>query len=112
MRLMAFRSPPPGGGDRGKQHELQHQPGFAATFLPDGAPPAAGSRFTQPALAQTLSVLSEQGLESFYRGELAHHLAREMGALGMPITLDDLHRQRAGAARRCTSRTAKAISGT
>ncbi len=24
-----------------KQHELQHQPGFAATFLPDGAPPAA-----------------------------------------------------------------------
>ncbi|MCW0321219.1 gamma-glutamyltransferase family protein [Pantoea dispersa] len=82
-----------------KQHELQHQPGFAATFLPDGAPPAAGSRFTQPALAQTLSVLSEQGLESFYRGELAHHLAREMGALGMPITLDDLHRQRA---RRCT----------
>lgn len=82
-----------------KQHELLHQPGFAATFLPDGSVPAAGSRFTQPALAQTLSLLSDQGLESFYRGELAQHLAREMQKLGMPITLADLQQQRA---RRCT----------
>ncbi len=82
-----------------KQHELLDQPGFAATFLPDGTVPGAGSRFTQPALANTLSVLSEQGLESFYRGELAHHLAREMTALGMPITLEDLQKQHA---RRCT----------
>jgi len=82
-----------------KQHELAHQPGFAATFLPDGDAPRPGSRFTQPALAQTLSLLSEQGLDSFYRGELAHHLAREMVALGMPVTLADLQQQRA---RRCT----------
>ncbi|MCP5793255.1 gamma-glutamyltransferase family protein, partial [Klebsiella pneumoniae] len=79
--------------------ELQHQPGFAATFLPDGSVPLAGSRFTQPALANTLSMLCDHGLESFYRGELAHHLAREMTALGMPITLEDLQTHQA---RRCT----------
>jgi len=78
-----------------KQQELQHQPGFAATFLPDGYVPAAGSRFTQPALAHTLSLLSEQGLASFYRGALAHHLAREMNLLGMPVTLEDLQQHRA-----------------
>lgn len=82
-----------------KRAELQHQPGFAATFLPDGDVPQAGSRFTQPALAQTLSQLAEEGLDSFYRGNLSHHLARELSALGMPITLEDLQQQRA---RRCT----------
>ncbi|MDZ7279387.1 gamma-glutamyltransferase [Pantoea eucrina] len=78
-----------------KQHELQHQPGFAGHFIPDGTVPATGSRFTQPALAQTLSQLCEHGLGSFYRGALADHMAREMAALGMPIARDDLARQRA-----------------
>ncbi|MFH8133525.1 gamma-glutamyltransferase family protein [Pantoea osteomyelitidis] len=82
-----------------KKHELRDRPGFAATFMPDGEVPQPGSRFTQPALANTLSQLTEQGLESFYRGDLAHKLAREMSALGMPITLEDLQQQRA---RRCT----------
>lgn len=82
-----------------KQHELRDQPGFAATFMPDGAVPQPGSRFTQPALADTLSQLTEQGLESFYRGDLARKLAQGMSALGMPITLEDLQQQRA---RRCT----------
>jgi len=81
------------------RNELQHQPGFAATFMPDGDVPQPGSRFTQPALAQTLCQLTEQGLDSFYRGPLARHLASEMSALGMPITLEDLQQQRA---RRCT----------
>jgi len=74
-----------------KYHELVHQPGFANAFLPDGDIPTAGSRFTQPDLANTLSILTEQGLESFYRGSLANQLASEMSALGMPITLEDLH---------------------
>ncbi|AIX52142.1 MULTISPECIES: gamma-glutamyltransferase family protein [Pantoea] len=82
-----------------KAPELQHQPGFAATFMPDGGPPQPGSRFTQPALAATLSQLSEEGLESFYRGRLARSLADDMHALGMPVTLNDLQQHRA---RRCT----------
>lgn len=81
-----------------KQHELRDQPGFAATFMPDGEVPRPGSRFTQQALANTLIQLTEQGLESFYRGELAIKLAQGMSRLGMPITLEDLQQQRA---RRC-----------
>lgn len=78
-----------------KYQELAHQPGFAATFLPDGDVPAPGSRFTQPALANTLSQLTEEGLESFYRGPLAIKIAAEMSRLGMPVTLEDLQSHRA-----------------
>jgi len=75
--------------------ELAGQPGFAATFLPEGQVPLAGSRFTQPDLANTLTQLAEEGLDSFYRGPLARRLADKMANLGMPITLEDLNRQRA-----------------
>lgn len=78
-----------------KQAELMHQPGFAATFLPDGEVPRIGSRFTQPDLANTLIHLAEAGLDSFYRGPLARQMASEMSRLGMPVTLEDLNRQQA-----------------
>ena len=61
-----------------KFSELRDQPGFAETFLVDGQPPKAGSRFLQPALANTLRRLTEDGLDSFYRGPLAEQLARGM----------------------------------
>ncbi|MEW5291610.1 MULTISPECIES: gamma-glutamyltransferase family protein [Erwinia] len=80
---------------RAKYAELVSQPGFADTFLPDGELPVAGSRFTQPQLAHTLSILSEEGLDSFYRGTVADKLAKEMSLLGMPITLADLHQHQA-----------------
>jgi len=75
--------------------ELQHQPGFSANFMPDGDVPLPGSRFTQSALANTLSQLTEEGLDSFYRGPLAHHMADQMATLGMPVTLADLQQHRA-----------------
>lgn len=78
--------------------ELHHLPGFDAVFLQDGAPPQAGSRFYQPALAATLKQLSSEGLDSFYRGPLAQRLAADMEKCGMPILLDDLQQHHA---RRC-----------
>ncbi|HDJ1438742.1 TPA: oxamate amidohydrolase [Serratia rubidaea] len=78
-----------------KYAELCDLPGFAAAFLPDGAPPQAGSRFCQPALAATLRQLAQEGLDSFYRGPLAERLAAGMAQLDMPITLADLQRHRA-----------------
>ncbi|MCX8959233.1 gamma-glutamyltransferase family protein [Erwinia psidii] len=80
---------------RSKYAELVNQPGFTDIFLPDGKLPLAGSRFTQPQLANTLSLLTEEGLESFYRGTLANKLAKEMSALGMPVTLADLQQHQA-----------------
>lgn len=78
-----------------KLSELQHQPGFADTYLPDGQVPQAGSRFKQTALASTLKTLADHGLDSFYRGPLAEKIARGMAELGMPVTLEDLQQHRA-----------------
>jgi len=82
-----------------KFDELKDIPGFAETWLVDGKPPQAGSRFYQPALASTLKRLAEEGLDSFYRGPLAECLAQGMAKLGLPVTLADLNQH---VARRTT----------
>lgn len=78
-----------------KRAELQNIPGFAETFLPDGAVPPAGSLFRQPRLAVTLQTLADKGLDGFYRGALADSIARDLKALGSPVTADDLAGYRA-----------------
>jgi len=63
--------------------ELKTQPGFAATFMPDGRTPAAGELFRAPDHARTLRLIAETQGEAFYRGELAHRIAdfaRQHGA--------------------------------
>ncbi|NIF36692.1 gamma-glutamyltransferase family protein [Enterobacter sp. Tr-810] len=82
-----------------KFDELKDLPGFAETWLIDGKPPRVGSRFYQPAMAATLKRLTDEGLDSFYRGPLAECLARGMEKLGLPVTLADLN---AHVARRTT----------
>jgi gamma-glutamyltranspeptidase len=74
-----------------KLPELVNQPGFADTFLVDGKAPAAGSRFVQKRMGKTLRTLAEQGLDSFYRGELAKEIAADLAEVGCPITLQDLN---------------------
>lgn len=78
-----------------KFDELHHLPGFAETFLVNGQPPVAGSLFRQPALASTLRLLVEEGLDSFYRGTLAERLADGMVKTGLPVTLEDLRQHHA-----------------
>ena len=78
-----------------KLPELRDQSGFSECFLQDGAVPTQGSRFRQPALSSTLARLAEAGLDSFYRGALATELARELTAVGAPVTLQDLQNHRA-----------------
>lgn len=73
-----------------KQAELATVAGFAETFLPSGAAPAAGSLFRQPRLAATLTRIAARGTDEFYRGELAREMAAELNALGSPLTADDL----------------------
>jgi gamma-glutamyltranspeptidase / glutathione hydrolase len=48
----------------------------SALYLPEGAPPAVGSTFRNPDLAQTYRLLSRRGLGAFYRGELAADIVR------------------------------------
>jgi gamma-glutamyltranspeptidase/glutathione hydrolase len=78
-----------------KVEELRQQPGFSAHFLNNGQVPAPHSRHPQPALARTLRRLIMEGLDSFYRGNLAQDIAAELSALGAPLTLDDLAVQHA-----------------
>lgn len=78
-----------------KLAELRDQPGFAGQFLIDGAVPLEGQRFRQPRLAQTLTALADDGLDSFYRGALAGRVAADLAAVGSLVGGDDLAAYRA-----------------
>lgn len=73
-----------------KLDELRDVPGFAETFLADGVPAAPGTQHTNSRLGRTLSRLAQDGLDGFYRGDLARDIARDLAAAGSPITADDL----------------------
>lgn len=75
--------------------ELATQPGFGESFLVDGVPPLAGSFFKQPRLATTLEQLVRDGLDDYYRGDLARSIATDLATVGSPLTLDDLTAHRA-----------------
>ena len=78
-----------------KLAELEHVPGFAATFLVDGKPPAAGTTLKQTALAATLDHLGHVGLDDFYRGDVGREIAADLERVGSPVTRADLERCRA-----------------
>ena len=75
-----------------KCDELRSVPGFSKTFLADdgvGAP-MPGTLFQNPALATTIERLADNGLEAFYRGDLAHQIADELSQAGSPLGFADL----------------------
>ncbi len=78
-----------------KLSELRGEPGFDATYLVAGAPPASGSRFRNARLADTLMRLARAGLRDFYEGELAQAIARDLAAVGSPLAAADLAAHRA-----------------
>lgn len=75
--------------------ELEDVPGFAATFLADGKPPAEGAILKQEALAETLAHLAHSGLDDFYRGDVGRELAADLARIGSPLTREDLTRYHA-----------------
>jgi len=75
--------------------DLKDVPGFAATFLVDGKPPAVGDKLKQNALAATLSHLAHAGLDDFYRGDVGRETAADLDRIGSPVTRLDLERYRA-----------------
>ncbi|XP_039749573.1 oxamate amidohydrolase proenzyme-like [Pararge aegeria] len=72
------------GIDENTSQEFRH------LFLPNGTIPREGQLFHQRNLAKTFKHLSRNGLNSFYRGNLAKLISKEMASLGMPITESDL----------------------
>lgn len=63
---------------------------FSSIFLKDDNVPKVGDSLCQKNLAKTLRHLAENGLISFYNGDLAKCIASDMMSLGIPITEDDL----------------------
>ena len=75
-----------------KAAEMRDLPGaWGATF--GGL--RAGDILRQPALAGTLRLLAEDGLDGFYRGPLADRIADDLAALGSPVAQGDLAAHRA-----------------
>lgn len=70
--------------------ESIHSIEFRKIFLPDGIAPKVGDILHQKQLANTLRSLAENGLTSFYRGDVAKLIATDMSSLGLPITELDL----------------------
>jgi gamma-glutamyltranspeptidase/glutathione hydrolase len=74
---------------------LKQAPGFAETFLVEGATPKEGTLRKNATLAGTLEQLGAAGLDDFYRGDVGRELAADLARLGAPVTRADLERYRA-----------------
>ena len=88
-------SPGVAGAIAASADELAKYPASAATFLPGGRPPAAGSRFANPALARSLWVVAQQGRAAFQEGELGAAIVAALRDLGGLFTADDWAAHRA-----------------
>jgi gamma-glutamyltranspeptidase/glutathione hydrolase len=77
------------------QAGLSHkaEPDFAATFLPNGRPPAPGEIFVNKNLADTLKKIAAQGPDVFYRGEIAAKIVKFAQGKGGFHTLRDFANQ-------------------
>ncbi|CAG4917679.1 unnamed protein product [Colias eurytheme] len=64
--------------------------GFKDVFYPGGRVLETGDILKQQALAETLKELASKGLDSFYRGTIADHIAEDLASIGMPIAKSDL----------------------
>lgn len=70
----------------GKIHSIE----FEKTFLLDGKIPKVGDILYQTQLGKTLRSLADNGLTSFYKGDVAKLIANDMASLGLPITETDM----------------------
>ena len=68
----------------------RNQPGFTATFLPNGRAPQHGETFKNPLLAAALEKIARDGRDAFYRGDIAHSIDAFMREHGGYLRYDDL----------------------
>ena len=73
-----------------KQKLIQRWPAGTGIFLVDGELPEIGHVIRQPALAETLQRLADQGREGFYTGELAATMVEDVRRAGGIWALQDL----------------------
>ena len=67
----------------------ENLPGFSEVFLPGGVAPKEGEIFANPALANTLRLIAENGRDVFYTGKVAQRLVAYSNEHGGFFSLDD-----------------------
>ncbi len=70
-------------------------PGLASIYFAHGTPAALGDLVRQPALAETLAAIGDQGPEVLYGGEVGGAYVAGLRAAGSPMSIDDLAAHRA-----------------
>lgn len=70
--------------------ELEVVPGMRTWLLPDGDIPELGQILTNPALADLLTAIADEGPTAFYSGERAAAIAAAVQAAGGILTAEDL----------------------
>jgi len=63
----------------------------AHAFLPGGKAPAAGDRFVQANLAETLRAIAKHGANAFYEGPIAEDMVATLREKGGLHTMEDFH---------------------
>lgn len=76
--------------DAGKGAFKRYASSTAVYYKPDGASYAAGERWRQPDLAETLALIRDEGGQTFYTGELARRLVSGLAESGGLVTAGDL----------------------
>ena len=71
------------------QRALAEWPTSAATYLPNGRPPAVGEVFTNPGLVRTYEAIARGGRDAFYRGEIARTIVAFSESNGGYFTMPD-----------------------
>lgn len=74
---------------RERAEMLARDRGASALFLPGGEPLAAGTTFTQPALAAVLRTLATGGPDSFYAGDIPALIVADAQTAGGTFAVDD-----------------------
>jgi gamma-glutamyltranspeptidase / glutathione hydrolase len=69
---------------------VMHSAGSRALYAPQGTLLECGEIFRNPDLGSTMEALGKDGIDLFYRGDIAQKIAREIGELGGLITMEDL----------------------
>ncbi|EAW0682543.1 gamma-glutamyltransferase [Salmonella enterica] len=69
---------------------LPYHENSKAIFWKDGEPLKKGDKLVQQDLANSLTMIAENGPDAFYKGEIARQIAQQMQQNGGLITTDDL----------------------
>lgn len=77
-------------GDSSTKRLIARDSVLSRIFLVNGSAPQVGSILKQPELAQTLTLIAQQGADVFYRGSIAAKIAAYMDREGGLVTAADL----------------------